>query len=247
MRLYFTICAVALLFFSLPTSADPINQVSYNNLQGNEFVDFENISGGTPIPPAGIFEGRYFTGLLNAPGMTIGERFAGQALNTDTVEGVDFDSLPGEASGPLSVLPGATAPGEAIPSKNLIVVVVDNDRGLSGLGPEPLSDAPTVAEVVAVIGEGSIAILFTFDQSEFGFRSRGGNGGAAVFHFFRRDGSLIATLTPDNLGSDLFGFSRENGVQDIAGISIHSFDDGGIGLDDIRFDVGERIFNNQFE
>ncbi|MGI9506103.1 MAG: hypothetical protein ACR2RE_23940, partial [Geminicoccaceae bacterium] len=63
------------------------------------------------------------------------------------------------------------------------------------------------------IGEGSVAILFDNDQSQFGFQSVGGNLGTANFDFFRRDGSLIQTLTPTNLTSNSFGFERDGGRQ----------------------------------
>lgn len=101
---------------------------------------------------------------------------------------------------------------------------------LAGLGPTGFPN-------FNAIGEGAIAILFDNDQSAFGFESVGGNLGDANFDFFARDGSLIGSLTPTGLGTDLFGFSREGGVNDIAGISIWNTDPAGIGFDNIIFDV----------
>lgn len=101
---------------------------------------------------------------------------------------------------------------------------------LTGLGPRGFPD-------FGAIGEGSFAVLFTSDQSEFGFQLVGGDGGNAYLKFFRRDGSLIDSIVVSGLANAFYGYSRDGGLKDIAGISIHNDDGGGIGFDNLKFDV----------
>jgi len=192
--------------------AAPINEIPYASVFVGQTIDFEGIVGGD-APDTN------YDGLLNFGGVLIGERFAGQTLGSSG----NSDTLSGAATGPLTVLAGAAG-------QNLVVLSDSVSQVLAGLGRLgfPSFDA---------IGEGAVAILFDNDQSSFGFRSVGGDLGSATFDFFRRDGSLIDTLTPVGLGTDAFGFLREGGLRDIAGISIWNTDPGGIGFDDIIFDV----------
>jgi hypothetical protein len=173
---------------------------------------FESVAGG-------VAPGTNYDGLLNFGGVLIGERFAGQVLGASG----NSDTLSGSPSGPLTVEPG-------LAGENTVVFANSGSQVLAGLGPLgfPAFDA---------IGEGAVAILFDNDQSSFGFRSVGGNLGSATFDFFRRDGSLIDTLMPTGLGVNEFGFLRDGGVRDIAGISIWNTDPAGIAFDDIIFDV----------
>lgn len=194
-------------------NADPINEVDYFSLTGTELIDFESFAGGGA-------PGTNYDGLIDADGATFGERFDGQILgasgNSDTLSGVPV--------GGLNLVAGAAG-------QNLNIFTRNPDGNvLTGLGNLGFPDFDA-------IGEGAIAILFDNDQSEFGFQSVGGNLGDATFEFWARDGSLIATITPTGLGVDFFGFQREGGVQDIAGITIWNTDPAGIGFDDIIFDV----------
>ena len=89
------------------------------------------------------------------------------------------------------------------------------------------------------LGEGAIAALFNADQVELGFDVVGANGGTATVNFFRRDGSLIGTVVLSlqaSAGNQSFAFRRAGGVRDIAGLSIHNDDGGGIGYDNFRID-----------
>jgi hypothetical protein len=193
--------------------ADPINEVDYATLSGAGFIDFESLTGGAP-------PGTNYDGIISIPGASFAERFAGQVLGSSG----NSDTLSGTPSGPLDLQVGAA-------NQNLVVYAFAPDGNqIGGLGPVGFPD-------FNAIGEGSVAILFERDQSEFGFESTGGDAGDAVFSFFRRDGSLISTLNPMGLGSDFFGFRREGGVRDIAGISITNTDAGGIVFNDIKFDV----------
>ena len=54
---------------------------------------------------------------------------------------------------------------------------------------------------------------------------------------FRRDGSLIHSITLSGLTSESFGFTRAGGTKDIAGFSIDNTDTQGIGYDNICHDV----------
>ena len=206
----------ALSMYPAATKAAPINEVDYFSLTVGQTIDFNGIDGG-PAP------GTNYDNLLNFGGILIGERFAGQTLSFIG----NSDSLSGNPTGPLSVIAGA-------PNQNLAIAESPLEgaftNALAGIGPIGFPNFNG-------IGEGSVAILFDNDQSQFGFQSVGGNLGTANFDFFRRDGSLIQTLTPTNLTSNSFGFERDGGVNDIAGISIWNTDFGGIAFDNIIFDI----------
>lgn len=60
------------------------------------------------------------------------------------------------------------------------------------------------------IGEGTSAVLFNFDQSEFGFDIVGQDGGGYLYiSFFKRDGTLIDTHTISTGGGAVsYGFRR---------------------------------------
>jgi len=204
------LCAGIISISSSVTLAAPVNQVDYFSLAGPVLVDFESLTGGsTP--------GTNYDGIIDINGVTFAERFVGQTL---TASG-DSDVLGGAPVGGLSLQAGA-------PDQNLNIITFGlNGNVLTGLGPMgfPTSSA---------IGEGAISILFDDDQSGFGFKSVGGDLGSAEVEFRARDGSLIGAITLTNLGNDYFGFSREGGIRDIAGISIWNTDSGGIGFDDIK-------------
>ncbi len=80
-------------------------------------------------------------------------------------------------------------------------------------------------------------MLFDFDQSAFGFQLIGGDGGSGTVDFYRRDGSLISSLSLMGLASAYYGFEREGSLQDIAGISIYNLDGGGVAFDNLKFTV----------
>lgn len=205
--------ALGLGLIATTAHSAPINLINYNTITADQTIDFEGMAGGGA-------PGTNYDNILNFGGVLIGERFAGQTLgssgNSDTLSGTPTDSL--------SVVAGA-----ANQNLNIFDNAADG-RVLAGLGNVGFPS-------FSAIGEGSIAILFDNDQSQFGFKTVGGNAGTANFSFFRRDGSLIFSMSPGNLGTDLFGISREGGIKDIAGISIWNTDGGGIGYDNIIFDV----------
>ncbi|MBC7928046.1 MAG: PEP-CTERM sorting domain-containing protein [Bryobacteraceae bacterium] len=193
--------------------AAPINLVPYANLTGTQLITFEDVAGGGA-------PGTSYNGIFQSGRTAFAERFLGQMLGVNGLT----DVLSGAPTGSLSLQAGA-------PGQNLNVF--DDGTGLNvlnGLGPAgfPNFDA---------LGEGAIALLFDFDQSEFGFRVVGGDGGSAFLSFFRRNGTLIESITVSNLSDTFYGFSRDGGLNDIAGISLYSDDDGGIAFDDLRHNV----------
>lgn len=194
-----------------------ITQVDYNSLTGTQLVSFGSVPGGTGA-------GTNYDELLIVGGVGFGEHFSGQTV---TAFG-NFDQLTGTPSGGLTLLPGEDG-------QNLTVFQSPAGAVLSGNGTQgwPIFDA---------IGEGAISLLFSTDQSEFGFRLAGGNGGNAYVSFFGSDGSLIQTMTLSGLPVVAgYGFSREGGVHDIRGVSIWNDDVTGFGLANIRFNVASAV------
>jgi hypothetical protein len=212
-RLFGAVFAGVFTTISSITIASPINQMDYFSLTGTALIDFEGTSGGTD-------PGTNYDGVIDLNVVKFAERFVGQVLSTSGSSDVLSDS----PVGGLSLQVG-------LPDHNLnIITNALDDNVINGLGPLGFPNS-------GGIGEGAIAILFDNDQSEFGFRLIGGGLGSAQVEFWKRDGSLIDAITLLNLRTEYFGFSREGGIQDIAGISIWNTDLGGIGLDDIKFNV----------
>ncbi len=193
-------------------AAAPINRIDPGLLTGTEVTTFDDVAGGAS-------PGTNYNGLFVSGGVTYGERFVGQVRSTVG----NADVLSGSPTANLKVQVGDA-------NQNLNIFNYNGSQVLTGLGPLgfPNFDA---------IGEGSFAALFSTNQSEFGFSLVGGNGGSAVIDFFRRDGSLIERVLLSGLSDQSYAFSREGGVYDIAGISIYNDDDGGIGFDNLRFNV----------
>ena len=192
--------------------AAPINLISPSFLTGTQVATFNDV-------PGGDAPGTNYNAVFVSGGVSFAERFTGQT----NAPASGFDVLSGLPTGPLSLTLGAI-------NQNLNIFLNDGNQVLTGLGPVgfPSNDA---------IGEGSIAALFSTNQSEFGFDIVGGNGGSAFLSFFRRDGSLIDSLVLSGLGSTSYAFSREGGILDIAGVSIYNNDGGGIAFDNVRFNV----------
>lgn len=194
-----------------------IAQVDYSSLTGTQTATFGSVSGG-----AGA--GTNYDDLLIVGGIGFGERFSGQTVSANG----NFDQLGGAPSGGLTLLPGD-------PAHNLTVFQSPAGAVLSGNGTLgwPVFDA---------IGEGAVSLLFSTDQSEFGFQLAGGNGGNAYISFFRDDGSLIESLTLNSLPLIAsYGFSREGGVHDIRGVSIWNDDVTGFGFRGFRHDVASAV------
>lgn len=193
--------------------AAAINQISYGSVNGVGTIGFDAIPGGPVLDE-----------VVQIGAAKFGEHFKGQTVGSSGL----FDALSGTPGRPLSVVSGGV-------DKNLYLT----QGGLAGLGAAPREgDPPELSE--DAIGEGAISILFDGDQSEFGFQLFGGNPiSKLTLAFFRYDGSLIEQVVLSNLGNGdaSFGFQRERGTKDIAGISIWNEDVGGLIFDGLKFDV----------
>lgn len=207
---------VLIALIATGVNAAPINQVAYASLTGTEIVTFDDL-------PSASASGTNYDSIIISGGTAIGERFDGQTRSSSG----DFDVLSGSPSATLNVLTGS-------PDQNLDLLFYNGSNVLAGLGPlgYPNFDA---------VGEGSFALLFSTNQSQFGFQLVGGNGGTATVDFFRRDGSLIEEILLSGLTDTFYGFSRDGGLQDIAGISISNNDLGGIGFDNLKHDVVSNV------
>jgi hypothetical protein len=207
---------VSIMFFAGIAGAVGIDQVPYASLTGTEVITFEDLP---QVGPPGV----NYDGVFASGGAAFAERFLGQTLAYSG----DNDQLSGSPSGTLTLQVGA-----ANQNINIFAGTYGGKYGnvLVGLGylGYPSYDA---------IGEGSFAVLFSTDQSEFGFSLVGGNGGNAYMSFFKRDGSLIDQITVTELADIFYGFSRVGGIKDVAGISVWNDDGGGIGVDDMKHDV----------
>jgi hypothetical protein len=209
------IAVVGVVAVSTGTAAQ-VSQVSYGSLTGTQFVTFDDVAGGA-------VSGTNYDGVLFSNSVGFAERFVGQTL---TAAG-NFDVLGGAPSGALVLQVGAAG-------RNLDVVAIRSTQKLTGLGPRGFPD-------FNAIGEGAIAALFSTDQSQFGFQLSGGEHGAAHIDFFRVDGSLIQSIALGGLANRYFGFLRDGGLQDIRGFSIWNNDVGGIGFDNLKFDVRSTV------
>ncbi|WP_287076303.1 MULTISPECIES: PEP-CTERM sorting domain-containing protein [unclassified Microcystis] len=189
-----------------------IMQVAPGTLTGTGLITFDDVAGGTA-------PGTNYNAIFESNGADFAERFVGQSLSFSG----DSDILSGLPTGPLALQVGAA-------NQNLNVWTYNTSQVLTGLGPKgfPGFDA---------IGEGSFAVLFDFDQSEFGFDLIGGDGGSATVNFFKRDGSLIDTITLSGLANTSYAFKQTSGIKEIAGISIYNTDPAGIGFDNLIHDV----------
>lgn len=166
---------------------------------------------------AGAGPGYRVDDILPLAGATFGERFAGQEVQTRGAH----DLIIGNAFAPLTMMPGAKG-------QNLSMVHFSGQTVLNGYGTAgfPKRDAQ---------GEGAIAVLFDNDQSALAFDLRGGESGAALVSFYRRDGALIGEVQVQPTGEFAVGFLRSGGSADVAGIVVTNSDPQGIAIDTLRF------------
>lgn len=205
-------CALAAIAACSSSFAAPINTIAPGSLTGSQVTTFDDVAGGSA-------PGTNYNGVFVSGGVSFAERFVGQSLSTAG----GFDVLSGAPGAALALQLGAS-------DQNLNIFVRGASQVLTGLGPTGFPN-------FGAIGEGSFAALFSTDQSEFGFDLVGGDGGSATVNFFRRNGSLIDAVVINSLSDQRYAFARDGNVFDIGGISIHNNDVGGIGFDNLRFNV----------
>lgn len=216
-------CAAGLALLGAPVSlpADtptgcglPICLVSRDSLGLSHIITFDDVQSSLGL-------GHPIDDLLVRPGARFGERFAGQTL----VPNGDYDKITGIAVAPLTVIPGA--PGATLGAMRLPGTTV-----IHGHGPAGFPDAKAV-------GEGAIAIEFDTDQAALAFDLRGGENGTMTVVFLRRNGSEIARIRISDLREEHYGFARNPGLADIAGVLILNDDPQGIAIDNLAFDKGQ--------
>lgn len=210
-----TLAVSLALALALPAGAQ-ITQVDYASLSGGQVVGFDDIAGGAA-------PGTNYDSVFASNGVGFGEHFAGQTVSD--VGG--FDRLAGAPSGGLSLVAG-------VAGRNLDVFVQASSQVLAGLGSAGFPS-------FGAIGEGALALVFSSDQSQFGFQLVGGNGGSATVDFFAGNGSLLDSISVSGLANSFYGFSRDGAVHDIAGISIWNDDPFGIALDNLKHDVASTV------
>ena len=210
-----TLVASLALVLALPAAAQ-VTTVDYASLTGGEIVGFDDIAGGSA-------PGTNYDSVFVSNGVGFGDHFVGQTVSD--VGG--FDRLDGAPSGSLSLVSGAAG-------RNLDVFVQGSSQVLAGIGSAGYPN-------FAGIGEGAFALIFSSDQSQFGFQLVGGDGGSATVSFFARDGSLIGSIGVSGLANSFYGFSRDGGARGIAGISIANNDLAGIAVDNLKHDVESNV------
>ncbi|QFT60503.1 hypothetical protein FIU94_16865 [Sulfitobacter sp. THAF37] len=204
----------ALLLSLTPTGllacGAPVCLVDPDSLALTRVITFDDIRSGSG-------PGRLADDVIDLDGAQFGERFAGQGLAAaDT-----HDQVIGAALGPLILLPGQAG-------QNLSIVHFSGNAVLNGYGPAgfPRREGQ---------GEGAIAWLFDNDQTALSFELRGGEDGAALAQFLRRDGSVIGAVPVEPLGEMTLGFARAGDIRDIAGVVLTNTDPQGIAIDTLRF------------
>ena len=199
--------------FSIKVEAATINQINPADLTGTTLTTFEDVTGGTQ-------PGTNYDEILKSNAASFAERFVGQTLSSNGV----VDVLSDTAIGPLTLQVGK-------PGQNLNVIAfapppaTNSSNTLTGIGPTGLN------------GEGAFAVLFDVDQSQLGFQLVGGATGSATatVNFFKRDGFLLETIALSGLTNSSYGFSRDGGLNDIAGFSIYNNAPSGVGFDNLRY------------
>jgi len=208
--------AGALILAPATALADPIDQVDYFSMTASQSLTLGDAS--TPPPP-----GVNYDSILIQNGVAFGERFAGQTLSTF----LNNDKLSDTTTGPLTLLAGAATTNLAVMKYGSSPVLV----GLGGVG-YPNFDS---------LGEGAVSFLFSTDQSQFGFAVFGANAGDATLDFWRADGSLIQSVTVNDIADTYYGFARSGGIKDIRGISIWNTDAAGIAYNRFKYDVASDV------
>ena len=195
--------------WSSSASAASIIVISPSTLNTSDIETFSDLS----IPYPGIIDT-----VLVRNGISFAERFAGQTVSSDVHWS---DVLSGMPTAGLTLVAGA-------PSQNLAQTFGNNHSRVIA-GRNELEDN----------GEGAVAVLFSVNQFELGFSITGSTGfvGNAFVSFYRRDGSLIDTVTLASLADGAFAFRGSPAVPDIAGITITNDDTGGIGFDNFRYNA----------
>jgi hypothetical protein len=204
----------ALVLAALPLPAlacdTAVCLVSPESLILPRIIDFDDLA-------SGWGPGVEVTDVLPLQGASFGQHFAGQLVGSSNT----FDQISGPAFTPLTLMAGPK--GENLSVVNFSGNSVINGWGAAGF---PKRDAQ---------GEGAIAVLFDNDQSALAFDLRGGEAGAAMVTFLRRNGDVIASVPVAPTGEFAVAFIRQKGKEDIAGFVLTNTDPQGLAIDTLRF------------
>lgn len=214
---------IAVLLASVLAHAGPINIIDYRAISNEHVITFSGVDGG-------LGPGTNYDDLIVTGGVSFGEHFAGQTVYFRETDYGGSDLIAGQPDGELTLLAGT-------PNRNLVVLFSDSERGNNVLTGAGIWGYPTFAGV----GEGAIAMLFSTDQSQVGLSILGDDGGEVFLSFYRRDGSLIDAITLTGNSVLDYGFGREGGIADVAGMTIYSTDIAGIEIDNIQHDVASLV------
>ncbi|WP_243612062.1 hypothetical protein [Shimia aestuarii] len=227
---------IAFCLSALPLRAE-IRPVPYAELAATLGArqDFETL----PLRPEPGFN---LNQNIRTPGLTIGSHFAGQPLITrQGPPGASHDA-PGPGTPPRPLPLRTDAPGQTLP--------VAFPRGFGSNALLPLG--PDGFARLSGRGEGAVALLFDSDQSAFGLRlhtdyaaplGRARPQGVVTLHIYDRSGKQLArnTLRPGP-GITEIGLRTSDDLPRIAGVLVTNLDPGGIALDDILFQVTQRLY-----
>ncbi|MCW9043699.1 MAG: hypothetical protein OQK05_10190 [Pseudopelagicola sp.] len=228
--------SIALCLATLPLRAEVV-PVPYKALAAtlDQRQDFET------LPHRGE-PGFNLDHTLRSAGLSIGTHFQGQSLiPAPGPTGAPHDALgPGDATRPLAL---KTDPR----GQNLSIAF---HRGFGSNALLPLG--PHGFDRLSGRGEGAVAVLFDADQSAIALRlhtdyatalAAPRRQGTVTLRFYDRTGRRIGvqTLRPGPSITEL-GFRTKQDRPRIAGLLVTNLDPGGIALDDILFQIVQRLF-----
>jgi hypothetical protein len=229
-------CLIVLCLAALPLRAGIVS-APYDRLamRLDERQDFETL----PHRPEPGFN---LNQPLRAPGLSIASHFTGQPITT--------------AQGPTGA--PHDAPGHGTPSRPLALRTDPPGTNLSvafhrGFGSNALLPlGPHGFGRLSGRGEGAAALLFDSDQSAFGLRLHTDYAaplgaarprGTVTLHIYDRSGTLLARkILRPGPGPTALGYRTADNLPRIAGVLITNLDPGGIALDDILFQIEQRLY-----
>ncbi|SMH34876.1 hypothetical protein [Maritimibacter sp. HL-12] len=212
--------ALAVAFaFTQAAAAGPVEQVDPESLALAGRMDFETL----PVLPE---PGQAHGAPLTAPGLAIGEAFAGQ-----TVTGAPHDRLADAPRAPLTLAPFDAGQG--------LATAYHAGFGSNALFPL----GPAGFPAIEARGEGAVALLFEADARALALKIHADYHdplgarpppGTATLRFYSRAGDLI-DRHEIALSQGVAGLGFVSAGPGFAGVTITNDDPGGIAIDDIRY------------
>lgn len=189
---------------------------------GSGQITFTEFAVGTTNP---TYAPANYGGAPTGPTLSFGGFFAGQALGT-------AGTCPAGAALTGCVVGTATNPLALAPASPSTSIVTDNANPTSPV----LSGSPTF--------NGPIAILFDRNLAAVGLDGGFFNavGGTAITAF-RRDGSVIGSVSNTALGIEFLGLATADGSESIAGLlfSLVGAEPAGFAIDNVRFAAAGQV------